>query len=86
VFEGSGYSVVNGMQYDWQQGDFFVIPSWAWHEHRNTSKSERALLFSIQDTPVMTALGMYREEPYTDHGGHQPVTGLFTARDTIAAR
>lgn len=86
VFEGSGYSVVNGVQYDWQQGDFFVVPSWAWHEHRNTSASERAILFSIQDTPVMTALGMYREEPYTERGGHQPVTGVFTARAAAPGR
>lgn len=78
VFEGSGYTVINGVQFNWKQGDFFVIPSWAWHEHRNTSGGDRAILFSIQDTPVLTALGMYREEAYAEHGGHQPVTGEFT--------
>ena len=36
-----------------------------------------AVLFSIEDTPVFEALRLYREEPYADHGGHQPVTGVF---------
>jgi gentisate 1,2-dioxygenase len=30
----------------------FVVPSWAVHEHINGSNDERAILFSIQDTPV----------------------------------
>ncbi len=40
----------------------FVIPSWTYHEHLNDSKSERAILFSAQDTPVLVALGKYRRK------------------------
>ena len=76
VFEGRGYSVINGTRFDWERGDFFVVPPWAWHEHVNESKQE-AILFSIQDTPVMEALGLYREQAYTENNGRQKVAGSF---------
>ncbi|MCH6544639.1 MAG: cupin domain-containing protein [Deltaproteobacteria bacterium] len=76
AFEGSGYTIINGQRFDWEQGDFFVVPPWAWHEHANEGQQE-SILFSIQDTPVMKALGLYREEPYQENGGHQRVTGNF---------
>lgn len=76
VFEGRGYSVINGQRFDWQRGDFFVVPPWAWHEFANESQEE-VILFSVQDTPVMKALGLYREEAYSEHNGRQKVTGTF---------
>lgn len=72
VFEGRGYSIINGRRFDWERGDFFVVPPWAWHEHANEGKEE-AILFSVQDTPVMEALGLYREEAYEENGGRQTV-------------
>ena len=57
-------------------GDFFVVPPWAWHKFVNGSKDE-LILFSVQDTPVMQALGLYREEAYKDNGGHQQITEKF---------
>ncbi len=76
VFEGRGHSVINGKRFDWEKGDFFVVPPWAWHEHVNEGKEE-VILFSIQDTPVMKALGLYRDEPYQKNGGHQRVISSF---------
>ena len=76
VFEGGGHSVINGKRFNWERGDFFVVPPWAWHEHANESKDE-VILFSVQDTPVMEALGLYREEAYQENGGHQKVTAVF---------
>ena len=76
VFEGGGHSVINGKRFNWERGDFFVVPPWAWHEHANESKDE-VILFSVQDTPVMEALGLYREEAYQENGGHQKITGTF---------
>ncbi len=72
VFRGRGYSVVNGQRLDWEQGDLFAVPTWAWHEHANASLSEEAILFSINDEPVMRALALYREQSYDGAGGHQP--------------
>ena len=43
------------------QGDIFVVPSWQWHSHENTT-SDDAILFSISDRPATEALGLYREE------------------------
>lgn len=74
VYRGAGYSVINGQRFDWSEGDFFMVPSWAWHEHANES-GEEVILFSIQDIPVLKALALYREEPYVENAGHQPVTG-----------
>ncbi len=51
-----------------------------WHEHHNTSTEQRAVLFSVRDTPTLVALGKYREQAYTKHGDHQPVTGDFDPR------
>jgi len=72
VIEGAGSTIINGQRFDWQKGDFLALPPWCWHEHLNTSSSP-ALLFSITDTPVLEAFGLYREEAYTDNGGHQPI-------------
>jgi gentisate 1,2-dioxygenase len=76
VFEGKGFSMIDGQRFAWQRGDFFVVPPWAWHEHANDGKDE-AILFSVQDTPVMHALGLYREQPYEQNQGRQQVTGTF---------
>ena len=76
VFDGRGFSVINGQRFDWQRGDFFVVPPWAWYEHANDAM-DPAILFSVQDTPVMHALGLYREQPYEQNHGRQHVTATF---------
>jgi gentisate 1,2-dioxygenase len=86
VFEGRGASVIGGVRFDWEQGDFFVIPSWAYHEHHNESRSDRAILFSIQDTPVLVALGKYREEALAANNGHQAVKEVFDGEKVLAHR
>ena len=73
VVQGSGETVIDGSRFVWERGDIIVLPSWALHEHANRSSRDAAILFSIQDRPVLEALGLYREEPYFDNGGHQPV-------------
>lgn len=52
-------------------GDLILTPQWTWHEHANSSPKEEAILFSMHDTPVLQAFGLYREE---DQGGFH--TGL----------
>ena len=63
VFEGQGRSVIDGRVFEWAKGDFFVVPSYFWHEHACTGK-EPAILFSLQDFPAMKNLGIYREEAH----------------------
>lgn len=61
VIEGTGFSLIEGVRYDWQPGDFVVIAPWAAHAHGNDG-SAAAVLFSLQDVPLLMALGLYREE------------------------
>ncbi|MBM4262228.1 MAG: cupin domain-containing protein [Deltaproteobacteria bacterium] len=63
AFRGNGTMIVNGEKFEWEQGDCFVLPLWAWHSHQNRSKSDDAILFSVSDRPVMEALKLFREEP-----------------------
>ena len=79
VFEGHGYSIIEGQRFDWTKGDAFAVPSWAWHEHGNES-GEEAILFSIQDTPLMNALALYREEAYEENAGHQKIESNFIGK------
>ncbi|HEX7229882.1 MAG TPA: NADPH dehydrogenase, partial [Candidatus Binatia bacterium] len=65
--------------FDWSKGDIFALPPWAMHEHANSAPSADAVLFSIQDLPVLKALGVYYEEELNDNGGHQEVTSTFKA-------
>jgi len=75
VAEGRGSSVIEGTRFDWEPGDIFTLHPWAWHEH--AAGEGEAVLFSIHDTPVMEALGLYREEALGTNGGHQEVVGVF---------
>ena len=78
VVKGEGATVIDGKRFVWNKGDIIALPPWALHEHVNTSGKEDAVLFSIQDTPVLQALGLYYEEPSTENDGHQKVTSNFS--------
>lgn len=73
VFRGRGATVIDGVRYDWEQGDFFALPPRAWHEHLNGSSSDDVILFSINDSPVYESLNLQREEIYEPNGGRQAV-------------
>lgn len=66
AFRGSGTTVINGDAFHWEKGDSFIVPLWAWHEHANRSSKEEAVLFSMNDAPVLKAFGLYREETQGD--------------------
>ncbi len=74
VFKGSGYSIINGVRFDWSQGDFLVVPNWAWHEH---VAAEDSYLFSASDLPIMENFELQREESYDQNQGHQEVIDEF---------
>lgn len=62
AFRGQGATIVDGKTYEWDEGDCFVVPLWSWHKHANGSDQDEAILFSINDRPVMESLKLYREE------------------------
>lgn len=69
--KGHGYSIIDGKRFDWKERDIFCVPSWAYHEHVNLSETEDACLFSFNDLPVITTLGLYQEKVHPD--GYQQV-------------
>jgi len=59
VVAGGGASDIDGVRSEWGEGDFFAIPPRALHAHANTGATP-AILYSVQDVPLMRALGFYR--------------------------
>lgn len=90
VVRGEGETVVGegdaAEHLHWGQHDSFAVPNWSWHQHRNRSKSEEAVLFSVNDAPVFQALGIYREEPEISfHTAAAPVAPEPSAMRKISA-
>ena len=73
VAKGSGYSVIDGQRFDWQENDIFCVPSWAWHEHANASASDDACLFSFNDLPAMARSASIARKRFVENDGHQPI-------------
>ncbi|MBI3934489.1 MAG: cupin domain-containing protein, partial [Acidobacteria bacterium] len=71
VAEGRGFSVLNGVRFDWAKGDTFAVPIWCWQEH--AAPDADAVLFSITDEPILAPLGLIRRELYTGNGGRQTI-------------
>ena len=79
VVKGEGETIIDGQRFAWSKGSIIAQPSWAVHEHANTSAKEDAVLFSINDAPVLEALGLYYEEEFTEGGGRQRVSSTFSS-------
>ena len=77
VVQGTGETIIDGRRFVWGKGDILALPPWALHEHANRSATDPAILFSIQDRPVLEALGLYREEALMENDGRQAVTATF---------
>ena len=77
VAEGSGYSILDGVRFNWRKGDTFAVPIWRWHEH--VTEKEDAVLFSVTDEPVLAPLGLVRSEVYGENGDFQKVRSVFGA-------
>jgi len=57
---GQGVMSVDDHRFDWSEGDFIALPPWARHAHANPTDTA-AILFQINDHPVLRTLGLYRE-------------------------
>jgi gentisate 1,2-dioxygenase len=62
IVRGSGSTTIDGQTYDWDKGDFLALPPWAEHSHSNRSSTSEAVMFQVNDFPVLKALGLYREQ------------------------
>jgi len=79
VVQGQGRTIIDGKSFGWSKGDIIALPPWSLHEHINSSAKADAVLFSIHDAPVLSALGLYYEEEISENDGHQKVTSAFGA-------
>jgi gentisate 1,2-dioxygenase len=61
VVAGRGVTEIDGIRHAWAEGDFFAIPPRALHAHANAGDTP-AILYSVQDVPLMRLLGLYRME------------------------
>jgi gentisate 1,2-dioxygenase len=77
VVKGQGETIIDGRKFSWCEGDIIALPPWSLHEHVNCSATDDAVLFSIQDAPVLNALGLFYEEELSENGGHQQITSTF---------
>ncbi len=64
ILKGKGaYTTAEGeMMMMMEEGDLILTPQGTWHEYANRMSKEEAVLFSMHDTPVLKAFGLYREE------------------------
>jgi len=62
VVRGEGITEIDGQRFAWSKGDFLALPPWAMHAHQNSSEKTDAILFQVNDIPVLKSLGLYREE------------------------
>jgi gentisate 1,2-dioxygenase len=72
AFRGRGETIIDGVRFAWERGDIFALPPWALHEHHAADGD--AVLFSITDAPVLTALGLERVLGFDTP---QEITGEF---------
>jgi len=61
VVGGAGATTIDGVRHAWGEGDFFAIAPRALHAHENTGDAP-AILYSVQDVPLLKTLGFYRAE------------------------
>ncbi|MFC0040192.1 cupin domain-containing protein [Actinomadura rayongensis] len=73
VHRGAGSSLVGGHRVDWTAGDVFVVPSWAWAQHRADADAD---LFVLSDTPVIEALGLGRRAERSETEENTPMPGI----------
>jgi gentisate 1,2-dioxygenase len=71
VVEGRGSSIVGGTRLDWERGDTFCVPTWAWREHAVASSAEAAVLFSFDDAPIQKPFSLYRQQSLREGSGRQ---------------
>lgn len=61
ILEGKGYSLINGVRFDWKKGDVVFTPVHSWHQVANDGK-ERVRYATAGTVPFFKYLGIYNDE------------------------
>lgn len=86
VFEGEGYSIIDGEKIEWEKGDVFLAPAWLSHEHCNTSDHEKAVLYTIQDVPTVSGMGAWFLEEPVGSGAKHVVEGSAKKKEVLPGK
>ncbi|MBI3975359.1 MAG: cupin domain-containing protein [Armatimonadetes bacterium] len=67
ILVGRGYSIIQKegeppTRIDWEEGDMFSPPLWAWHQHFNTDSQRPARYLAVTNAPLMITMGLFRKE------------------------
>lgn len=63
ILEGRGYSIFEGVRYDWEAGDTISPPANQWHQHFNLDPNKPAVYVAVTNDPLLEAMGILIEEP-----------------------
>ncbi len=68
ILQGRGYSVIDGVRYDWEPGDLLCVPIFAWHLHLNPS-DENMIYVAATTGPLGMALGtaIYEDDRFPEN-------------------
>lgn len=68
IVRGTGYSIIDGVRYDWEPGDFMCVPTFAWHRHVNLGDEPVAYIAGTT-TPYSQSLGVgvHEDERYPEY-------------------
>jgi gentisate 1,2-dioxygenase len=61
VVKGKGAIVADGKELSWQENDVISLTPWMFHELLSEGSGD-AILFSLNDRPLLSSAGLYREE------------------------
>ncbi len=61
VVSGGAESEIDGHSFTWQQGDVIAVPSQLAVRHCNRSRKRPAYLLQVDNSPLQSKLGWYRE-------------------------
>ncbi len=67
IVEGSGFSIVSGVRYNWKKGSTMVIPFGAEHQHFNTGK-ETVRYVSVMSVHLEHLVGLHRTTQFEECG------------------
>jgi gentisate 1,2-dioxygenase len=74
ILSGRGHSIIQregepAMRVDWQEGDMFSPPLFAWHQHFNADPERPARYLAVTNVPLMVRIGLFRKEQRVEGSG-----------------
>jgi gentisate 1,2-dioxygenase len=83
IVDGSGFSVVDGVRYDWKKGSSIVVPFGARHQHFNTGDVTVRYVSALA-VDLENFVGLHRTEQFATRGTTQSLPGGPHSEDGMA--